>query len=98
MVARKGGGPVIVICTGHGPLLSSRDLGGHPGNPIKSKPVAICAFTAHGAGAGPPSPPNTIRTAVYRIPHVIASEADLAPSRGLAAPPPPSHAPPTVPI
>jgi hypothetical protein len=83
-------GPQLVICTGHGPLKTG------PASPAeKSKPGSACVFAGHGAGAAPEPPPQ-IETAAFPatagLPRAIP--ADLAPGRGLAAPPPPSLGPP----
>jgi hypothetical protein len=84
------GGLELVICTGHGPLKSD------PSAPAeKSKPDSACAFAGHGAGAAPgPSP--LIEAAAFPVVRAQprAIPADLAPGRGLAAPPPPSLGPP----
>ena len=93
MAAREGGWPAIVICTGHGPVLSRGDLPGHPAKAPKSKPDVVCAF-AHGAGAPPPSTPTAAATKTGWTPDIVSSEADLIPGRGLVAPPPPSQGPP----
>jgi len=91
MVARQGGLPAIVICTGHGPVLSRDDLGGHP---AKAKPDTVCGFAGHGLGLAA-SPPLMLASAVaWSPPVLVAASADLAPGRGLAAPPPPSQGPP----
>lgn len=93
MVGRDAGVPGLVVCTGHGPLFGPADHG-QPGKAPKSTVDAPCGFAAHGAAAGPPA-----LTLIVGAP--FAAEAkigvrifDLAPGRGLAAPPPPSHAPP----
>jgi hypothetical protein len=94
MTAREGGRPAIVICTGHGPVLSRGDLPGRPSKAPKSKPDVVCGFAAHGAGATPPSTPAAAKAMARWIPDIPPSQADLAPGRGLAAPPPPSQGPP----
>ncbi len=93
MVASDGGRAAIVICTGHGPLLApTRDHGA----PAKApKPGATCAFAGHG---GTPTPaPMLALTAVSFTPLAPLDPPRLSttPGRGLAAPPPPSQAPPT---
>jgi hypothetical protein len=91
MVARQGERPAIVICTGHGPVLSRDDLGGHP---AKAKPDLACGFAGHGLGLAA-TPPLLVATGVaWASPLPLALGADLAPGRGLAAPPPPSQGPP----
>lgn len=95
MAGPAASGFPIVVCTGHGPLVIG-EVGGPKAPPHKTSD-APCAFAAAAAAATPPVP------AVVSQPLTIVVErsavqfaADLAPGRGLAAPPPPSHAPPTV--
>jgi hypothetical protein len=94
MVARQGGMPAIVICTGHGPVLSRDDLGGHPAKPPKAKPDMVCGFAGHGLGLAASPPLMVSRAMAWSPPVLVAAGADLAPGRGLAAPPPPSQGPP----
>ena len=93
MVSANAGAPSLVICTGHGPLLVA-DVLGKSGKTPKSTPDAPCGFAAHGASAPPPSPLWVRTTPVRLSTKVIAWTVDAAPGRGLAAPPPQSHAPP----
>jgi hypothetical protein len=92
MLARDAGQPAIVICTGHGPLLAVGDHG-LPGKAPKQG--GVCAFAGHG---GTPTPAPLLALASVRF---APSEAraiaaiSATPGRGLAAPPPPSQAPPT---
>jgi len=95
MVAAAGTPFPLVICTGHGPL--TLDLGDHGGSkaPTQKRSDTPCT----GAGNVTPSPP-TLAAAICE-PYAVLIEdlttglaVDLAPGRGLAAPPPPSHAPP----
>jgi hypothetical protein len=83
-------GVQLVICTGAGPLKlaphAPADTPRHEG---------ACAFAAHGATA-PPAPAPQVEAASYArfVQPAPAVHADLAPGRGLAAPPPPSLGPP----
>jgi hypothetical protein len=92
MVSTGQGAPGLVICTGHGPL----QLGGHDhsGKAPKSADTA-CAFAVHGATAPPPTFARLDRIRFEPAPAILARAFDLAPGRGLAAPPPPSQGPPT---
>ena len=91
-----GGAPSafpLVVCTGHGPLVLGPD--GSPKAPAHRPSPASCDFAA---AATPGTPPPL---AIVSRPLAVAATrtarpfaADLAPGRGLAAPPPPSHAPP----
>ena len=93
MVGAAGSTPGLVICTGHGPLLSL-DSPSHPGKAPKSSSDAPCGFAAHGAGAAPPSPISVAEASYAIIADIVAQHQKAALDRGLAAPPPPSHAPP----
>ncbi len=83
-------GPGLVICTGHGPLAEhgpSKDAPGlnHDG---------VCVFAGHGLTVAPPlHAPLPAAQAVAPAPMIFQAFAP-SPGRGLAAPPPPSHAPP----
>jgi hypothetical protein len=95
MMARAAGGATIAICTGHG-AATLADLGGHPAKQAPSRPDAPCAFAGHGLAAAPPL--ATLIAAPIAAPAtpVVVARLDLAPGRGLAAPPPPSQGPPTL--
>ncbi len=95
MVAQTPGAFPLVICTGHGPLKSvdlpipsdgkSRQTGDKP-----------CAFAGHGlAPTLAQAPMLTVSPAIYLAEFPVPSGRP-APGRGLAAPPPPSQAPPRV--
>jgi hypothetical protein len=98
MVSSVAGTPGITICTGHGPLILDRK-GGQPSKPTKQSHEAPCAFAGHGVGVAP-SPAVTVEGAglAFFDADQVESVRDLLPGRGLAAPPPPSHAPPTLAI
>ena len=92
MVRADAADPGLVICTGHGAFVVADRR--HPVKAPKPGGDAPCGFAAHGATA--PQPPVVVATLSF----VAAPQAallrlrDLAPGRGLAAPPPPSHGPP----
>ncbi len=94
MVAATGapGAFPLVICTGHGPLtpLGQDSKGGES----KSRSDAPCAFAGHGAPPTPAAGLPIARPAFAQAADVSPLPLDLVPGRGLAAPPPPSHAPP----
>lgn len=96
MAASDAHGPALVICSGHGPVSMSLDAAGHPSKAPKSRPDAPCAFAGHGV-APTPTPPVTLSlaTAVGTV-EPSSVPTDLTPGRGLAAPPPPSQAPPAI--
>lgn len=94
--AGGGAGSPIVICTGHGPLVVAPEgpaKAPHPGGDAGHG--SVCAFAGH---AGPPlAPPMSAGPAVWldaQGPAPVLAVADLAPGRGLAAPPPPARGPP----
>jgi hypothetical protein len=96
MLARDGGQPAIVICTGHGPLLAAADDHGVPAKAPKPKPDGTCAFAGHGAT---PTEAPLLTLAPVRFERLIAPAGprlSTTPGRGLAAPLPPSQGPPTV--
>lgn len=88
MPARANGAPTLVICTGHGPLVAMPDQA--PGKTSDTP----CTFAAHVAApvavAIPIRAPYLVAYAKVVSPGVFATEPDS----GLAAPPPPSQAPP----
>jgi hypothetical protein len=95
MPAQPGERALITICTGHGPLVVAPDKHGGPKAPASKKNDAPCL------GAGNISPPSPaafalaeppLGFAVVRAP--LGRALDMAPGRGLAAPPPPSQGPP----
>jgi len=94
MINSSGQGPALVVCTGHGPLLTAKANLGHGGQAPKSRADNPCLFAGHMAA---PAPSLTTLPVVTRVTYParrIARLTDLAPGRGLAAPPPPSQGPP----
>ena len=92
MLAARPHGPAIVICTGHGaatqpdqPTPADHGKAGHDGS---------CAFAGHGVAS--PLPPLAGLGPSFVIAATDAAPVgiDQAPGLGLAAPPPPSQAPP----
>jgi hypothetical protein len=96
MVSAIAGGPAIVICTGSGPLFVHPEHRGQPGKTPNSKSNAICAFAGHGATPVAPSTQSFAREVFETFVPASGMGVDLAPGRGLAAPPPPSQGPPTL--
>jgi len=94
MVAREGDRSAIVICTGHGPLLSSDDLRGYPAKAPEHKSSMVCDFAGHGGGLASAALPVLAVPTLWSHPDMDAPSLEVAPGRGLAAPPPPSQAPP----
>jgi hypothetical protein len=96
MVAPTRTGVGLLICTGHGPLVITDPHDRRP-QPRRSAD-APCAFAGTPVGAPPETPAPSARplalTPRRPEPRPIA---DQAPGRGLAAPPPQSHAPPRSP-
>ncbi len=98
MTADIGSGPALVICTGHGPLDVQTFIKGGPVKPQKQSPSQACSFSGR-SGAAPTSlsPLISAEFVTFR-PEPNPAAIDLHPGRGLAAPPPPSHGPPSQPI
>jgi len=96
------GAPGLVLCTGHGPVLLASDLGGlnksSGSHSSKSKSEGPCAFTGHGAAPPLSVPPVLTSEASTWTPVLEPTRQPLVLARALAAPPPPSHAPPAVPV
>ena len=83
----------LVICTGHGPAVSRNDR--ETPSRAPQKPDQACAFAGFHAATSSPAPAMVVAVAqdwVAAAPRM--GSLDLAPGRGLAAPPPPSPAPP----
>ena len=93
MVAQGANGPDVVICTGHGALVASADQH-HSGKAPASRADAPCVFAGHGVLA---PPADAAPAGVFPLSYISVPATglwDLAPGRGLAAPPPPSQGPP----
>ena len=87
---RPTAGFSLVICTDHG-LITLDDKQSSPG---KSKTDSPCAFAG---GMAPLQPVSAVltRSQTWAVaPARVAAQRDLAPGRGLAAPPPPAIGPP----
>jgi hypothetical protein len=91
----------VVLCTGEGPMVVEPGGALHkaskPGKTPDGKSAhdAPCAFAGHGAGALAPGllASEPAGYAAWRA-EPAARPTDLAPGRGLAAPPPPTRGPP----
>jgi hypothetical protein len=96
MLASDAGAPRIAVCTGHGAMAMNDPSGSKaPAHKTSDTP---CAF----AGSVTPPAPALVATIAEPLAIVVELLAgqtpdDLAPGRGLAAPPPQSHAPPSFP-
>src|SRR5580704_14311050 len=96
MVASGSAGPAIVICTGHGPAFAPGQPGGADRGKSKAAHDGACPFAGHGLASAPPPLGTLAKLAFAPLPPSLAPRAAVAPGRGLAAPPPPSHAPPVL--
>jgi hypothetical protein len=100
MVADPGASFPITICTGHGPLVLDPGDTRAPNAPTHNKgPTHKMDTPCTGAGnITPPAPPLVAGLAEPYVgvaqPPGAGPNFAVAPGRGLAAPPPPSHAPP----
>lgn len=96
MTVAGSGGIRIVICTGAGAVtaLVAADAD-HPHGDTARGHAQDCAFAGHAAPPAPPLAPALLlqRFAIVAAP-VAAWRIGLFPGRGMAAPPPPSQAPP----
>jgi hypothetical protein len=81
------------ICSAH-----SLNGGPHRPDPAKGQDHDCCAFACSltALGAAPPIHAFPARTRIEAPAPVLAQRFDLAPGRGLAAPPPPPRGPPAV--
>ena len=94
MVADTSRGASLVICTGHGPLQLSPADHGTPSKTPASKRAGACVFAGHGAAPLTPAAQLALAARFEACVQPVALRFDLAPGRGLAAPPPPSQGPP----
>ena len=85
-------GPGLVICTGHGPA-DLTDGANHPDQPSQNSDT-VCAFSGVHLTTPLDAPPRLAARVAWVRQISPAYAHDLAPGRGLAAPPPPSQAPP----
>jgi hypothetical protein len=95
MMAARGGAPTVIICTGHGPAampMGQAGSGQHHGG--KSSHGGVCPFAGHGLTTAPPTMAGVVQATIALEAGSARREVDLAPGRGLAAPPPPSRGPP----
>lgn len=95
MPVATGGRVTLAICTGHGPMQMGKATPGGPRKAPDRSGDHVCAFAGHGALTPLSSPQIDVAERVEleaRTPH---GWRDLSPGRGLAAPPPPSQAPPS---
>ena len=94
MVTETGHGAALVICTGHGPISAVTPSDKAPAS--KARSDAGCEFAAHAAHAL--AAPQLARVGGRAwSPAGLSQPAVLATvGAGLAAPPPPSHAPPAL--
>ena len=86
------GATTLYICSGHSPIGGiDHDKSGKAPN---STGGSVCDYASHGAAA---PPPIVISLAAMTLPATALSPKQSSaaqPGLGLAAPPPPSHAPP----
>jgi len=93
MLADQGSGLPLVICTGQGPLVIAEH--GDQKAPTPKSADAPCAFASLGTALAPPleGPVADVRPTSYLVRPATLGTRRLT-VRRLAAPPPPSHAPP----
>lgn len=91
----------LVICTGQGAIQVSPDKApAHAGDSETGAQHAPCAFAGLSATPTPPDLSVNVAAVVYPAarPIAFAELALVSPGRGLAAPPPPATAPPSLSI
>jgi len=92
MLAPGDGGPKLVICTGHAPSMAPKAPGRHQDN---GRDQHACVFAgAHAASSPPPLSAVRDEASVVPLDPATPPVLDQRPGQGLAAPPPPSQAPP----
>jgi hypothetical protein len=97
MIADTGGSSALAICTGHGPLSMGNDDHGAPKDQDHKKADAPCSGVGNLTSNAPPSAALVSVTFDQVTSDFFGVDAiDLMPGRGLAAPPPQSHAPPSI--
>jgi hypothetical protein len=105
MPGRAGPGPAasfpLVLCTGHGAVTVDGAAAPAQGPQSKKAPRQApsdspCAFAGHGAGGEAPRllAFEAIEFVAYQRPARRSAPRDIAPGRGLAAPPLPARGPP----
>ena len=95
MISRQAGAPALVVCTGHGPLLvAAADDHGRPSKAPASSDQGVCAFAGHGLTTLADAAPAAIAVSFAFARPPVSTPTYPSPGRGLAAPPPPSQAPP----
>lgn len=96
MTPAQGAPLSLVLCTAQGAkLIAPPVTEGDHGSGGQLDHDSPCAFAGHGTGAAPPSPlaSGAVEFVVFR-PAQVAALVDLAPGRGLSAPPLPARGPP----
>jgi hypothetical protein len=94
MVADTGHGAALVACTGHGPMSAMSSSKTTPAS--KAHSDGSCEFAAHAAHVLA-TPPLELVGSTHWTPTRLPEPIGLATlGRGLAAPPPPSQAPPSL--
>ncbi len=104
MLVQGAHGPILVLCTGDGPMVAppaatiamTMPMGkAHSPTPVKPRHGGTCEFAAH-AGSALTTPAMEPLVYAHWSPAAISPPVVFATTGlGLAAPPPPSHAPPS---
>ena len=96
--ADAGAGFPLIICTGQGELKVLPNAPDHAPDDGDHH-AAPCVFAGHGLAAEPPTAPQ-VQAVAYAVftPAQPSLQRDLAPGRGLAAPPLPARGPPVLTI
>jgi len=95
MLGQDGHGALrMVICTGHGPAELADLAGKSPARGPGKSSEHPCVAAGHTVSLAPTHTALASNAAAYEIRPDPPRLIDQRPGRGLAAPPPPSHAPP----
>ena len=95
LAANANGASTMYICSGHGPV-GGLDDHGKPAKAPKSNGDTPCNFAGHGVSTPPPSAISVVATLLHIMAMPVVVAFEVASGLGLAAPPPPSHAPPAL--
>jgi hypothetical protein len=86
----------LVVCTDHGAVNLGTKSPGSGDQGQAQRMDHPCVFCGHAWGTPPPAVAHPVAFRVVFVTAALTRAVDMIPGRGLAAPPPPSHAPPAI--